>query len=295
MGGQEQISLAIVTRDRAVKLEQYLLESLRPLLDDGYPVVVVDQSADDSTERLVRDVPEIHYLRSEPGISRARNVAVRWTESPFIAFTDDDVTLPPGWLDKILRIFDRSPSAGAICGRGVSPRGALLPGAGADEYRWPKNPFGLGSGFNMAFRCAVFEQIGLFDEDLGGGAPYRAAEDTDMFYRVMKAGWAVVCSDEITVVHHEWRSVTDERELHRGYGLGAGAQVARHVAAGDRTMIRIAAVETARHVATTARAALFFRPRLVRLQAAFLGGFFRGLVAGDRAGRGQRDEQTVPP
>ena len=295
MGGEKRICLAIVTRDRAAKLERYLLPSLRPLLDDGYPVVVVDQSTDGDTERLVRGFPEMHYLRAEPGISRARNAAVRWADTQYIAFTDDDVTLPPDWLDKIVRILDSSPAAGAVCGRGVSSQGELLPGSCAAEYHWPKSPFGLGNGFNMAFRRTVFDQVGLFDEDLGGGAQYLSAEDTDMFYRVMKAGWTVVCSDEITVVHHEWRSVTDMRELHRGYGLGAGAQVARHVAAGDRTMIRIAARETALHLLTAMRAALTLRPSLMRLQSAFLRGFFRGLVASHRAASGRQDEPALRP
>lgn len=275
---ETEITLAVVTRDRADQLARYLLPSLGPTIAAGHAVFVIDQSADDSTERLVRDVVGIHYRRSDPGISRARNAAIRATEAPRLAFTDDDVTLCEGWLDKIARLFEANPDAGVVCGRGVRADGLLLPGVDAGTYRWPKNPFGLGHGFNMAFRRAVFDDVGLFDEKLGAGAPYASGEDTDMFYRALRAGWAVVCSDEITVVHHEWRSRPEERRLHVGYGLGAGAMVARHVAAGDRVMLRLALLEIGRHLVTAARAVVTLRPHLLGLQMAFLQGLARGVV-----------------
>jgi GT2 family glycosyltransferase len=282
MAEAHSIMLAVVTRDRADKLARYLLPSLGSTLAARHPVLVVDQSADDSTERLLRDVAGIRYLRSEPGISRARNAAVRATEIPLVAFTDDDVTLSDGWLDSIVGLFEANPDAGVVCGRGVRSDGSLLPGTLAGSYRWPKNPFGLGHGFNIAFRRGVFDEVGLFDEELGGGAPYASGEDTDLLYRAMRAGWSVVCSDEITVVHHDWRSSSEELRLHRGYGLGAGAQVARHVAGGDRTMIRVAFVEAGRHLVTAARALATFRLHLFRLQMAFLAGLAQGFVRSRR-------------
>lgn len=296
MTAAEAISLTIGTRDRADHLARYLLPSLEPFLAAGHPIVVVDQSVDDATERLVRGVPGLRYLRSEPGISRARNVGLRAAETPYVAFTDDDVTLPPRWLGEIVRIFKETPDAGAVCGRGVTSAGALLPGVRPGVYRWPKNPFGLGHGFNVAFRRAVFDEVGLFDEEFGGGAQYLAGEDTDMLYRVMKAGWRVVCSDDITVVHHNWRSPREEVRLHRGYGIGAGAQVARHLAAGDRTIIRIAAIEMGRHLATAVRAIVTLRPRLVRLQVAFLRGLVGGFVRFRRQATAARAAQaTIRP
>jgi GT2 family glycosyltransferase len=279
---ETEITLAVVTRDRADQLARYLLPSLGPTIAAGHAVYVIDQSADDSTERLVRNIG-VRYLRSEPGISRARNAAIRATEAPLLAFTDDDVTLFDAWLDTIARLFQANPEAGVVCGRGVRADGSLLPGVLAGTYRWPKNPFGLGHGFNIAFRRAVFDDVGAFDEELGGGAPYASGEDTDMVYRAMRAGWAVLCSDEITVVHHEWRSRSDERRLHAGYGLGAGAQVARHVAAGDRVMLRLALLEVGRHLVTAARALVTLRPHLLLLQVAFLRGLARGVMRSRRA------------
>ena len=74
--------------------------------------------------------------------------------------------------------------------------------------------------------------------------------------------------------------------MHAGYGLGAGAQVARHLAAGDRTMLRIGLLEAGRHLVTAARALVTLRPHLFRLQLAFLGGLLRGFA---RSRRSQAD------
>ena len=244
----------------------------------GFRTVLVDQSHGDETRRLVADVPGLAYLTSGPGLSRGRNAAVAATSQELIAFTDDDVSLPEGWLERLVAVFDAEPAAGAVCGRGVTPTGSLLPGRDAGVYRFPTNPFGLGSGFNLAFRRAALDEAGAFDEQLGAGATFPAGEDTDMLYRVMRAGWAVVCSDDVTVTHHEWRGAGEELRLHYGYGLGAGAQTARLVAEGDRTAARVALAEARKHLVTLLVATLTLRLRVARLQPPFLAGLVAGYL-----------------
>jgi len=283
--GRTKITLCVVTRDRAETLARCLLPGLRDLLAEGFPIVVVDQSSGSETAGLVGDLPGATYLRSEPGLSRGRNVAIGSTKTPLLAFTDDDVSLPQRWLGTIAALFDQTEDAGAVCGRASTPEGELLPGKSAGIYRWPASPFGLGSGFNLAFRREALDAAGPFDEELGAGARYRAAEDTDMLYRILRAGWSVVCSDTISVVHHDTRTGGDERKLHHGYGLGAGAQTAKHLSAGDSAALRIALREIAAHLAWFARSILTLRLRPARLQIAFAAGLLAGFRERRRAQR----------
>ena len=276
------ITLAVVTRDRPVALAQFLLPGLMEAAAAGFPVVVVDQSIGSKTAALVEQIPGARCLRSAPGLARGRNVAVRGIATPLLAFTDDDVELPAGWLERIVDVFERAPDAGAVCGRALTPAGVLLPGSADGTYRWPVRPFGLGSGFNVAFRRDALTLVGLFDEELGAGARFRAAEDTDMLYRLLRAGFSVVCSEEITVVHHDLRRGRKEVRLHYGYGLGAGAQTAKHLAAGDRAALRLLAGHAGRHLATLGRAAATLRPNLAGLQVAYLAGVVAGLARGRR-------------
>lgn len=240
MNGTNGDAVVIVcTRSRAHLLGRFLLPSLSAATADRGRVVVVDQSEDDATALLVRDVPGITRITSPPGLSRGRNAGIQATTESIIAFSDDDVSLPPGWLDRVASSFDDE-RVGAVLGRATSPDGEVLPGAEAGDYTWPTNPFGLGSGYNMAFRRAALEQAGPFDEQLGAGAAIGAAEDSDMIYRVMREGFSVRCVDDVSVVHHDWRTSREEVALHFRYGQGVGAMTAKHVRAGDREALRIA-------------------------------------------------------
>ena len=270
------LAIAVVTRDRTGLLGRSFVPSLRDAPLDEVEVLVVDQSLDDRTADLVRDLPRVSYVRGGPGLSRGRNAAVAATSAPLIAFTDDDVRFPSDWPKDIVAAFEGVPDAGAVCGRAMLPDGEVLFGRSPGVYRWPTIPFALGSGFNLAFRREALEAAGPFDEELGAGAPYRSAEDSDMLYRVMRSGWAVVCSDDITVVHDDWRSPKDLLQLHMGYGFGAGAQTMKHTLNGDRTALGLAGVEIGRHLVTLALSVLRLRRLIAALQLAWLGGFVLG-------------------
>jgi GT2 family glycosyltransferase len=281
LSAEAHIALAVVTRDRAELLARHLLPCLREVLDELVDVLVVDQSSGDGTARLVEGLSGIRYMRSDPGLSRGRNAAVNATSAPFILFTDDDVSFPVGWPRAVAEAFEGVPEVGAVCGRATDARGRLLPGRRQGIYSFPEIPFALGSGFNFAFRREALEAVGPFDEQFGASARYRAAEDSDMLYRVLRAGWVVRCSDRITVVHHDWRGPEDRLRGFHDYGFGAGAQTVKHARSGDRTAIALAAQEVGRHLITIARSLLLLRPGVAREQVAWL----RGLAAGVRRAR----------
>jgi GT2 family glycosyltransferase len=276
--GVPRITLAIVTRDRADHFERCVLPSLLRLPPGAAEVLVVDQSTGDATRTLAERVPGVRYLRSGPGLSHGRNVALDAASTPLVAFTDDDVEFGPGWLEGIREGFARDPRIGAVCGLGVDPAGRAVPGRPPGLYTWPTNPFGLGQGFNMALRREAVAEVAVFDERLGMGAEFRSAEDSDMVYRVMRAGWTILLHAGITVVHHTWRHGRDELRLHEGYGMGAGAQTAKHLRRGDRTAGRLALGEARGHALTLARSTLKVRPRVAMIQLAWAAGFARGFI-----------------
>jgi GT2 family glycosyltransferase len=91
----------------------------------------------------------------------------------------------------------------------------------------------------MALRREAIAAAGPFDEELGAGARFHAAEDTEMLYRVMRAGWGVVCAPDLIVTHQAWRSGRDWLRLQYRYGIGLGAQTAKHARAGERHAVRM--------------------------------------------------------
>jgi GT2 family glycosyltransferase len=282
-----RIALVIGTRDRAETFRTRLLPSLTLVAAAGFRVVVVDQSTDTATRDLLTDL-DVDYRRAEPGLSHARNVGIAATTEPLVAFTDDDVVLPAGWLPAMVETFDAHPGAGAVCGRAMTPDGTLLPGAPAGERRWPVTPFQLGSGFNMAFRRSALESVGPFDELLGAGARFRAAEDTDVLYRLLRGGWSVVCSDDVTIVHDDGRDRSAQRRVHVAYGTGAGAQTAKHLLAGDLAAGRLGLAAAGSQVYWALRHLARGRPRDAVLPLCSLAGLIRGFVRGVPAYRHRR-------
>ena len=269
------LALVVVTRDRAAVFERFVLPSLAHAAAMAVEVVVVDQSAGSETRELVGGLAYVRYLRSDPGLSRGRNAGVAATNADLIAFTDDDVEFGREWLPRIRALFD-DPVVGIVCGRGLDSRGRVLSHRRAGTYRWPTNPFNIGHGFNMAFRRKALDEAGPFDEGFGAGAEVPAAEDTDMFYRVMRNGWAARCDDSITVRHHDWRDHVQQRATYHAYGRGFAAQTLKHVRAGDVKAAQLAVRHLAHHAKWLALSLLRRDRGSLRYQWAWV----RGVVAG---------------
>jgi len=275
----DQVAIAVPTRDRPKLVARCILPALAEAVAAGFEAVVVDQSEGTETAELARSVAGLHYVRALPGVAHARNAAAHETTAPVIVYVDDDVIVsdPVAWLERYAQAFARAPDAGAVCGRGVTAKGAVMPGR-VGTFRWPTNPFGLGSGFNLGVRRTALEQVAGFDEDFGPGGRYPAAEDTDLLYRLLRSGWAIVCSDEVTVVHDTWRSLWSEVVVNYLYGVGAGAQTAKHLRRGDRVAGRIALGEAGLHLVTLARALVLLRPTVALVQLPFVAGLAAGLL-----------------
>ena len=77
--------------------------------DRAIQLIVVDQSDDDSTERILSG-PEftghVQYVRSATrGKGAAMNEGIRLATSPFIVCTDDDCEAPPGWVEGMAELL----------------------------------------------------------------------------------------------------------------------------------------------------------------------------------------------
>src|ERR1051325_7495623 len=70
--------------------------------------------------------------------------------------------------------------------------GILLANVGKVFAKHMKNrapaPWSIGHGSSTSFRREAFQKLGGFDARFGGGAPLKACDDTEMFYRILKAG-----------------------------------------------------------------------------------------------------------
>ncbi len=170
---------------------------------------------------------------------RARNQGVARTRSPVLAFIDDDAVLgAPDTLANLIAPLE-DPAVGAV---GASK---LIPAASSRFERavarqvpriehavvahlTDSNPPADRFGYTdvtttcCALRRDVLERCGGFDEHLDRGV------DSELFYRVRKAGYRLVMAPG-TWVHHPapaglWRLLSK----HLWYGIGYAQEVQRH-------------------------------------------------------------------
>jgi len=244
------VSVLVCTRNRADSLEVTLQAFHRQRFSGGYDheLVVVDNGSTDRTRAVVEAWaaahPDVRYvLDPVPGLAHARNTALAAARGTLIVFTDDDVRPAEDWLDCVVAEFAGDPELGLLGGRVLLAHDGLQavsyqPSTERRRFTWPASGnFAIGA--NMAFRREVFECIGGFDERLGAGRFFAGAEEVDVFYRAMKAGYTQLYAPEAVVVHDHGRTTVQQAcRMEFGYGKGLAACLVKHALAGDAVQVR---------------------------------------------------------
>src|SRR4029077_15142975 len=71
-------------------------------------IVVDNHPATGLTPAVVAEFPQVRLIaEARTGLSYARNAGVRASRAEIVVSTDDDVTMPPDWLEKLLAPFSR--------------------------------------------------------------------------------------------------------------------------------------------------------------------------------------------
>lgn len=238
--------MVVPTRDRA-DLLQVCLTSIERELSAGDELIVVDSASRSPATRLVARRHRARLIRAaRPGASRARNVGWRSARHPVIVFVDDDVRVTPGWLDALVRPLETDEVA-FVTGRVEVPprqRGVERPVAVKTDRqpaRLDEASLGiLGASCNLGVRRGPLEAVGGFDERLGPGTWFAAAEDVDLFDRLFAAGYHGHYTPGALVYHEQWRGRRQLVALDWGYGKGMGARLARVAARDSRRARRLA-------------------------------------------------------
>jgi glycosyltransferase involved in cell wall biosynthesis len=242
-----RVTVAVCTRNGSDRLG----ECLDAVLALDYPVdrierLVVDNAPqDDAVGRLVASrYPSVRYVVEPiPGLDRARNRAISAASGDIIAFTDDDVSVDPAWVDNLARIFAFEPDVDAVTGLVVADEIDVESQRLFEDYGGFARGFDrlyfrvdtvsreraarrhggagkLGTGANMAFRRGVFDRIGQFDPALDVGTPTNGGGDLEMFFRVLKSGGTLVYEPSAIVRHRHRRTYEGLRTQLTNNGIG---------------------------------------------------------------------------
>jgi len=223
------VSVVIPTHNRPDVLPS-VLESLRcqTLSAAEYEIVVVD---DGSTPPAVlpeeAETPQMTLIRLE-GVERslARNTGAAAARGELLVFIDDDIIVPPDFLEAHLRAYREWPDVIAS-GKVVLPeaaaaapfgrfRKALEEGNDSLPRGLMKSPSACAAG-NMSIARSTFAEIGGFDPALTSG------EDQDLALRHTARGGRLAYLPEAAALHRD--RAMDVRGYCRRHEAGSAAIV----------------------------------------------------------------------
>ena len=165
-----------------------------------HQIVAVDDGSADGTAAWLRDMVKkddrLCVLASDRlGPSGARNVGLKATTQPIIAFLDADDIWPPHKIERQmerLQAVDQPDVVSGLVQRFRTPEpGKPDAGKQTEDVAVHVN---LGA---CLFRRSVFDVVGDFDESL------RYCEDVDLMFRVREAGLKLAIMPEVMLYYRE--------------------------------------------------------------------------------------------
>jgi glycosyltransferase involved in cell wall biosynthesis len=193
----KELTVIVPTKNEARNIAGFLY-SLHPEVQ----LIVVDASTDATRDLIAQFRPANTLVLEDPGnIPQARQLGADRAETPWLLFTDADMLFDPSYFEEWQQM-EVGERVGAVQGAKLS----------ADEeyatyYRLFSAGIGLlalvnvpgGSGSNMIIRRQAVQDAGGFDVALS------ANEDSDMLWKVRRAGWRVVYQKVLKVYEQDHR------------------------------------------------------------------------------------------
>lgn len=244
MAQQQKVTVIIPSRNRSAMLEN-CIRSIQSVPDYSlvHEILLVDNCTEPAESKKYQQLSKkyrIRYCREErPGLSKARNAGLREATGDIIVFSDDDFIVVENWIKNMLSHYS-DPEVACCTGRMVSHtqgevsqlyERSMSFDRGDEGYRVTSAdmkisalfssvsmigrkrlgrktpaPYSAGYGF-CSFRKSVFSTIGLFDENLGRGTPAVGSEDVDIFYRILKAGFAIDYVPGAVILHEHRHTI----------------------------------------------------------------------------------------
>jgi glycosyltransferase involved in cell wall biosynthesis len=227
------ISLIVATVNRVSELDR-LLDSLDCQTYKDFEIIVVDQNPDDRLVSIFQRHQglSIRHLRSERGLSRARNVGLRHATGEIVGFPDDDCWYPEQLLARVKQTFNLRPESGVLFAilrdgenRPIGPKWPNRADFWSKDDIWTRGISAVGF-----LRREVADAIGAFNEKIGIGAAsaYQSGEDVDYFVRPLALGWKIWYDPGMTVHHPAFHALDRIREKSYSYALGGGYTLRAH-------------------------------------------------------------------
>jgi GT2 family glycosyltransferase len=195
------------------------LDSLKEQSQTHEVVVVDNGSTDGSVKMLQKDYPWVHLIElpTNTGFTGGVNAGIKYAlkqKFEYVALFNDDAVAEKNWLKNLLNTARNNPKAGIVTCKLLRidkkhidstgdfytvwglpfPRGRNEVDTG--QYDTKTQIFSASGGASL-YRSALFDDIGLFDDDF-----FLYFEDVDISFRAQLSGWSVMYEPSAVAYHH---------------------------------------------------------------------------------------------
>ncbi len=237
-----KISAVICSYNRA----RFILKAVESVFsqafpEDAYEVVVVDNNSTDNTLEVLAGYKASHpkknfrfFTELNQGVSHARTRCVKEAQGQIVAFLDDDSFAEKNWLQVISNFFDEHKEVYSLGGRIIPHYLTDLPNWFSYYFFGLVGYFDLGPatkrltgsrypcGANMAFRKAIFDEIGYFNTEIGrSGKGLSAGEEKDIYMKILATGKQVYYLPDM-IVHHAVEANKFDLDYVKRHSMGIG-------------------------------------------------------------------------
>lgn len=203
-----KLSLILATYGRAAEIER-LFDSLAQQSCRDFEVLVVDQNQDERLEPFIaraasRGLCLRHLRLGQPSLSGARNLGLANARHDIVAFPDDDCWYEHDTVAKVVQHFEADPALDGVVARWVEQSQARPEIDDLHRLRlaeWRSFRGGDASSISLFLKRSRLLASGGFDERLGVGQWYGAAEETDLLLRLLEADAKLVHAPAVKVRH----------------------------------------------------------------------------------------------
>jgi N-acetylglucosaminyl-diphospho-decaprenol L-rhamnosyltransferase len=211
----------------------YLDPCLKSLYDGDlkftYDVLVVDNGSTDGTQEMLKTkYPEVKIIENghNVGLSKASNQGILATQGRYVFLLNNDTIVNAPSLNMMFELLETKPDAGAVGGMLLNPDGSFQGGYATfstffeeifiatrlGDWFWPWYPshhktdhtqvVDWLSSACLILRRAALDKVGLLDEIY-----FIYGDETDLQYRLKKAGWHVYHIPQAYTIHYGGRSM----------------------------------------------------------------------------------------
>jgi N-acetylglucosaminyl-diphospho-decaprenol L-rhamnosyltransferase len=230
----------------------------------GVEVLVIDNASRDGSARAALAAePRMRLIENveNRGLSAAWNQGAGETSAPWILFLNPDAELSAGELSAFLKVANERPDVAVVGPLIRNPDGSIYESGRvfptvaqavghaflgpfvqdnrfsrayrqSDWDRRSEREVDWVSGAAMLVRRSAFEEVGRFDEGF-----WLYGEELDLSTRLRDAGWSVLFSPELEVVHEGAVSTGRSRRMAILHSMSIYRYYAKHRARGWRRVL----------------------------------------------------------